>query len=280
MEISVVIPIYNVTQNAIKHLPSIIKKLSHKYKDFELLFIVDNLHINDDINKLQNIVQHYSNVKVHFLNKNYGQHFATLCGYYLAKADFIVCIDEDMCNYVTEICNTDVYKNVDVFYFHYNKNDMYKSNVRRFFSNTYKFVINKVVNLKQHSTFRIISKELRNKILEEKHIYWNLDVMIFDNTNKIANQTLYIPDISDSNTAYNYKKLSQIAFEIAYEHNNILMNSLLVLLPTLLFYFWSENIANALVFYIVSIAFISTLFVIKKRTTKSTVEKISNALMN
>jgi hypothetical protein len=104
--------------------------------------------------------------------------------------------------------------------------------------------------------------------------------MIFDNTNKIANQTLYIPDISDSNTAYNYKKLSQIAFEIAYEHNNILMNSLLVLLPTLLFYFWSENIANALVFYIVSIAFISTLFVIKKRTTKSTVEKISNALMN
>lgn len=171
MEISIVVPIYNVTKHAVKHLPLIIESLAYKYKDFELLFMVDNLHINIEIENLIQLSKNYKQINIHFLNKNYGQHFATLCGYYLAKGDFIMCIDEDMSKYIVEVCNTNEYKNVEVFYFYYNKNDMYKSSVRKIFSNTYKSVINKMVNLKKHSTFRIISKDLRNKLLIDKHIF-------------------------------------------------------------------------------------------------------------
>ncbi len=280
MEISVVIPIYNVTKHAVKHLPLIIESLAHKYKDFELLFMVDNLHINNEIENLIHLSKNYKQIKVHFLNKNYGQHFATLCGYYLAKGDFIVCIDEDMSKYIVEVCNTNEYKDVDVFYFYYNKNDMYKSSVRKFFSNSYKSVINKIVNLKKHSTFRIISKDLRNRMLEDKHVFWNLDVMIFDNTQKVGSHTLYIPDLSDNDTTYNYKKLCQIAFEIVYEHNNIVTNLLLLMIPALLCYGIYANVVITVLLYLLSVILASLYFLIKKRRTLSTEQKILDALAN
>ncbi|WP_462222790.1 hypothetical protein, partial [Ferruginibacter sp.] len=41
---------------------------------------------------------------------------------------------------------------------------------------------------------------------------------------------------TDKDTVYNYKKLSKMAFEIAYEHNTILMNILFALMPAFLFF--------------------------------------------
>ncbi len=280
MEISIVIPIYNVTKNAVEHIPSIIDLFRCKYIDFELLFVIDNIAIDREVQALLNLSNDYPEVKICFLNKNYGQHFATLCGYFLAKGDFIVCIDEDMTKYIPEICNYNEYKNFEVFYFHYNKSDMYRSNIRRFFSNAYKNIINKVVNLKEHSTYRIISKSLRDKILLEKHIFWNLDVMIFDNTKKIGSTTLFLPDINDKDSVYNYKKLSVIAFEIAYEHNNILSNIIFAILPTLIFYSIFSNLLAATLFYFILAMITCFYFVLGKRKTKNTQQKILDAFTN
>lgn len=278
MEISIVVPIYNVAKNAVEHIPSIIEMLKCKYKDFELLFIIDNIVINEQIQALLTLSKRYSEIKVSQLNNNYGQHFATLCGYYLAKGDFIVCIDEDMTKYLCELCNHHEYQQHDVFYFYYNKNDMYRSNIRRFFSNTYKHLINKVVNLKKHSTYRIISKSLRDKILSNKHIFWNIDVMIFNNTNDIGSATLYLPDISDEDSVYNYKKLSAIAFEIAYEHNTILMNTIFASIVSYLLFFTTQNIRLSLLFFAFLLFLTTASFKILKHKSLTTIEKISNAL--
>lgn len=280
MEISIVIPIYNVTKNAVEHIPTVIDLLRRKYKDFELLFVIDNIAIDKEVQALLNLSNVYSEIKISRLNKNYGQHFATLCGYYLAKGDFIVCIDEDMTKYISEICQHNEYQNFEVFYFYYNKNDMYRSSVRRFFSNTYKKIINKVVNLKNHSTYRVISKSLRDKILRDKHIFWNIDVMIFDNTNKIGSATLFLPDINDFDSVYNYKKLSVIAFEIAFEHNNILSNILYSIFPAILFFYFFKNLIALLIFYFLLAIITSLCFIIIKRKTKNTEQKILAALAN
>ena len=165
MELSVVVPVYRSAKNAVVHLPLIIETFRHKYRNFEVLFIIDYHDMNSEMDSFIELCEKYSETKIHALNKNYGQHFATLCGYYLAQGDFIACVDEDMSEYMLEICKTDDYKNQDVFYFYYNKNEMYNSSVRKFFSVLYKYLIGKIVNLKKHSTFRIISKELRDKIL-------------------------------------------------------------------------------------------------------------------
>ena len=278
MEISIVIPIYNTAKNAIRSLDEVIPALRGKYKDFELLFVIDNTGVEKEIQALALCKNKFSEIKIYQLNKNYGQHFATLCGYYLAKGDFIVCVDEDMSANIVEVCKTDEYKKFDVFYFYYNKNDMYNSATRKVLSNSYKSIINKVVNLKQHSTFRVISNSLRNKILLNKHIFWNLDVMIFDNTNNIGSTTLYLPDITDEDTGYDYIKLSKIAFEIAYEHNAILMNILFALLPGILFFLVVKSWFVTILFFIVLVIISSAIFRFSRLQTDDTAHKISAAI--
>jgi hypothetical protein len=76
----------------------------------------------------------YSEIKHTFFEKKLRTTlYNIMCGYYLAKGDFIACIDEDMSEYVLEICKTNSYKNTDVFYFYYDKNQMYNSPVQKVF---------------------------------------------------------------------------------------------------------------------------------------------------
>lgn len=280
MELSIVIPVYRSAKNAFVHLPLIIDTLRGKYKNFEVIFIIDYPKVNHQLQAFIDLCEKYKEVKIQLLNKNYGQHFATLCGYYIAKGNFIACVDEDMSAYIVEICKTDAYKNFDVFYFYYDKNKMYNSSVRKFFSILYKYLIRKIVNLKKHSTFRVISKELRDKMLIDKHYYWNLDVMTFDNTNKISGITIQDCTITDDNTTYNYKKLLKIAFEIAYENNPIFMNMLFSIVPALLFYFITKNIISTSFFYLLLIVTFSWLFNFIKKKNSSTTKKILAALKN
>lgn len=278
MELSVVIPIYHSANNAIAHLPAVLSALQGKYKDFEIIFIIDNEQISEDVKALFALEKQYPEMSVHQLRKNYGQQFATLCGYYLAKGDYILSVDEDMTRYTTEICKTDDYKNKEVFYFYYDKNSMYNSDTRKVLSNLYKSIIHKIVNLKRNSTFRIISKSLRNKILKNKHIFWNIDVTIFNNTNNIGSQDLPDCDITDHNSAYNYKRLFQVAFEIAYEHNTIFMNLLFAIIPAIIYYWRFHDKMRTTVVYIFFAIVITSFFLILKICSLSTEKKILNAL--
>ena len=280
MELSVVVPIYCSTKNAIEHLPKIVEALRHKYRKFEVLFIIDYHDMNSEMDSFMILCQQYSEIRIHALNKNYGQHFTTLCGYYLAKGDFIACVDEDMSAYILEICKTNDYKKFDVFYFFYNKNEMYNSAVRKFFSVLYKFLISKIVNLKRHSTFRIITKELRDKILLDKHYYWNLDVMIFDNTQLVGGTSIENCSITDDYSTYNYKKLIKVAFEIAYEHNPIFMNMLFAFLIASFLFFMTKDILTTILSFVSITVFTSVLFNWIKQNSATTIHKILAALKN
>ncbi len=278
MELSVVIPIYHSAKNAIDHLPKVISALRDKYKDFEVIFIIDNEYISKDVYSLFALENQYSEVKIQQLCKNYGQQFATLCGYYLAIGEYILSIDEDMTQYITEICDTNAYIGKDVYYFYYDKNTMYNSDTRKVLSNVYKFIIKKIVNLKRNSTFRIISSTLKNKILDNKHIFWNIDVTIFNNTKNIGSQEMTQFNISDHNSAYNYKKLFQVAFEIAYEHNTIFMNLLFAVVPATIYYLRFHDTMRTTVVFIFFAILITSFFVGLKKFSVSTNKKIEMAL--
>ena len=232
MELSVIIPVYHSAKNALQHLPDMITVLHSKFKVFEIIVVIDNENINEEVQELFLLKKQYSEVEIYQLNKNHGQHFATLSGYYLAKGDFIMSIDEDMTEYISVVCTTNEYMKSDALYFFYDKDRMYNSSLRKVLSNSCKFLIYKIVNLKKHSTFRIISKSLRDKILENKHIFWNVDVMIFNNTDNIGSYEVHQCNVTDLDSSYNYKKLFKFAFEIVYEHNTIFMNLLIAIIRT------------------------------------------------
>lgn len=278
MELSVVIPIYHSAKNALSYLPEVIKGLRGKYKEFEIIFIIDNKIISDEAITLFSFRQDYPEIRVQQLRKNYGQHFATMCGYYLAQGDFILSVDEDMTKYITKICTTDDYKKHEVFYFCYDKNNMYNSDTRKVLSNLYKSVIHKIVNLKKHSTFRVISRSLRDKMLKTKHFFWNLDVMIFNNTNNVGSLDLKDCDVTDLNSGYNYKKLFQVAFEIAYEHNTIFMNLLLAIGPSFMYYVIYGSMFRTVFVYIFFATVITSFFTLLIYFSAPTIQKIENAL--
>ena len=278
MEFSVVIPIYHTASNSIKHIQSVIAALQNKYTTFEIIFIIDNNYVSANVQELFLLEMKYKCIKVHQLNKNYGQQFATLCGYYLANGDYILTVDEDMTHYIPLACKTKAYTIYDVYYFYYNKDLMYESDIRKKLSNIYKSIIMKVVNLKRSSTFRIISQSLRDKLISNKHIYWNIDVSIFNNTNSIGSEEIEHIDFSDNNSAYNYKKLFQMAFEIAYEHNTIFMNLIFAMVPAIIYFWKYHDTMRTTVVYIFFAVLITSIFVGLKILSPSTASKIKKAL--
>ncbi len=278
MELSIVIPIYRLAKNALQELPAAIDVLRKRYTSFEVLFIIDNDVYTDEVKRLWQLQDAFPEVRVQPLKRNYGQHFATLCGFYLAKGDFIMSVDEDMTKYISTVCDNHEYSQYDVYFWHYNKNEMYTSVIRKIFSILFKALVHRIINFKKNSTFRVISKALRDKIMRDKHIYWNIDVMIFNETENIGGCDLDKFDVKDFDSGYNYKTLINVAFEIVYEHNTIFMNLILAVVPAILCFLFTGNCRITAVIYGISTVLLVLFFLLLKRRTPDTTDKIQQAL--
>ncbi len=278
MDFSVVIPLYYYANNTATHLTDISKALASKYKDFEIIFVIDNSQISKEIAHLMDIQEQFKEVKIVQLNKNYGQHFATLCGFYVAKGKHILSVDEDMSHYIIDICKESDYENADIYFYFYDKDKMYQSTIRKTLSNAYKNLLNHTMSLKPSSTFRVINADLRSKILNNKHIFWNIDIMLFKHTDNIKGELIEGFNVTDQHSSYNYKKLFQMAFEIIYEHNTFLMNLLLALVPTILYYWTYHDTMRTIGVYVFFTIAITAFFNLLKYFTPSTSSKIEAAL--
>lgn len=280
MQISIVIPIYNTIQHLLIGLPSIITLVSSKYTDFEIIIVKDTKETINGFDKLLNIKDNYKQIEIYYLNANYGQHFATLCGFYLAKGKHIVSIDEDTVEYLTELCYDNNYINYNIYYYLYSKNKIYNSINRIFLSKLFLRFYTFILNIKVHSTYRIISKQLRDEILKKKHIYWEIDAMIQAQTDDIGYKSISVNNITDKASGYNYYKLFKMAFKICYEHCNTIVNLIFSLILSLILYSIT-NLANFIVIIFLIIFFSSTLiYRIRKHTTSTTKAKILKALQN
>lgn len=95
-DFSVVIPIYNSSpflKELVSRLHHVLKNIN---KSFEII-LVDDGSTDDSWKIIDSIKKEYNNsVKGVKLNKNYGQHNATLCGINLSVGDFVFTIDDDL----------------------------------------------------------------------------------------------------------------------------------------------------------------------------------------
>ncbi|MCB0507270.1 MAG: glycosyltransferase [Chitinophagales bacterium] len=279
MELSIVIPLYHSAKNTYRHLPNILTTLRNKYKAFEIIFIIDNNYISKDILPILETEKNNPEIKIYQLQKNYGQHFATLCGFYLAQGEHILSVDEDMSHYLLELSKTDEYKKYDIYYFYYDKDMMYNSTIRRVLSNSFKKALSFIIRVKPSSTFRIITASLRDKILSRKHIFWNIDIMLINFTDNIGGQEIDAADVTDHDSSYNYKRLFRMAFEIVYEHNTIFMNLFFALIPSILYYLRFHDRMRTTVVYIFFAILITLFFNLMKWLSPSTKSKFEAAIM-
>lgn len=95
MDISIVIPIFNESENIsllYSELNNVMNSLNKKY---EVIFVNDG-STDDSLNKLKKIHSENASTKIINLNKNFGQTAAIVAGFDLAEGQIIITMDGDL----------------------------------------------------------------------------------------------------------------------------------------------------------------------------------------
>lgn len=92
---SVVIPIYNESENIQPLYEILTPVLAHTFSSYEIIY-VDDCSTDDSLAKLKDLHSRDEHIKVIALCRNFGQTAALACGFDYAKGDIIISMDGDM----------------------------------------------------------------------------------------------------------------------------------------------------------------------------------------
>ena len=102
MEISIVIPVYNESENIKELAAELTCAVQPLKKSYELIF-VDDGSSDSSVPIIKQMMKEYPNLKLVRLNRNYGQHAAIFAGFEQAQGKIIVTLDADLQNPPSEI---------------------------------------------------------------------------------------------------------------------------------------------------------------------------------
>jgi undecaprenyl-phosphate 4-deoxy-4-formamido-L-arabinose transferase len=163
---SVVVPVYNAEDTLEELVLRLIRTFEKIKEPYELIFIDDNSQDRSwDI--LRSLREKHPEVSCYQLMRNYGQQNATMCGFRLAKGQFILTLDDDLQNPPEEIPSliTELEKGYDAVF------GVYEAKKHTRYRLWGSWLINKfyVLTFKTKgrvSAFRILRSDLAKKILE------------------------------------------------------------------------------------------------------------------
>ena len=210
IQLSIVIPVYNSEDTIGKLTDNLVQSLRDDYK-LEIVLVNDcskdkseticiNLH-----EKFKSIVKFYS------LAKNVGEHNAVMAGLTQVTGDFIVIMDDDFQNPISEVIKLVQFgkqSNFDVVYTYY---DTKKHN---FFRNLGSMFNDKVANLMLKkpkdlylSSFKLINKFLVNEIIKYDLPFPYIDGLILRTTNSIGKIQVHHQERNVGKSGYTLNKL-------------------------------------------------------------------------
>ncbi len=223
IDISVVVPVHNSEET----LEELFLRLSAVFKElqttYEVIFVEDGGSDNswDVLKKLKH--EFPDLIKAIKLNKNFGQHNATMCGFTFAKGDMIITIDDDLQNPPEEIeklLHTYEKENSDITYGIYTKKQ--HSFARNVLSKSVKK--SSKIFLKgtgKGSSFRIINNKLIRKILDHNISFIFIDEVMQWYTSKISFVEVEHKKRQYNKSGYGSRKLFNIASDLTYYYTNI-----------------------------------------------------------
>ncbi len=223
MDFTVVVPVFN-SEGSLEELFNRLKVVfDGMKKSFEVIFVEDGGDDNSwDIIKgiKKQFPDHIVAVK---LNKNFGQHNATMCGFSFAKGELIITIDDDLQNPPEEIPKlVDAMKRdeSDVTYGIYDKKK--HSFVRNVLSKT----VRKSSKMLKRGTgkgssFRIIDRKIIDKMLDHNQTFIFIDEVFLWYTDHISFVVVDHHKRVHSKSGYGAKKLFHLAANLTYFYTGI-----------------------------------------------------------
>jgi len=224
MEYSVVIPVYN-SQDSLEELFNRINETLQKLtNEFEVIF-VDDYSSDGSWGILNQIKQtNQSKVKIISFAKNYGQHNATMCGFRHAKGNIVITLDDDLQHNpedIPQLVSALKEKQVDII-FGAPIDYRYKKGYRRYVSKLWKFGTHKLNNaLEDGSSFRVIKKEIINKVISHRQHFIFIDEMLGWYTDIIDVEKVNFNKTEKKDSGYNAIKLFFLMLNLGIFYSSI-----------------------------------------------------------
>lgn len=223
LDFSVVVPVHN-SEEALEELFSRLNATFNKLgNSFEVIFVDDGSSDNS-WEVLKKIKHEFPDlIKVIKLNKNFGQHNATMCGFTFAKGDRVITIDDDLQNPPEEIAKLITAYQVngsDVTY------GIYSKKQHTFARNIMSKGVKKsskvfMKGLGNGSSFRIINNTIIKKILDHNITFVFIDEVLQWYTSKITFVDVEHKKRKHNKSGYSSFKLFNIGSNLIYYYTNI-----------------------------------------------------------
>ncbi|MDI3535681.1 MAG: hypothetical protein PWR12_245 [Eubacteriaceae bacterium] len=217
-KISVVIPVYN-SQHSIKKLVNRVIKVFEKHNQSLELILVDDCSKDNSRKVLASLACLDQRVQAFFLKKNMGQQAALKYGICQSGGDYVVTLDDDLEQQPEDIflLIDEIKRGYDVVY-GIAKRDGYAAH-RQFGSNLvdlfFTVFLKKPPKIKV-SSFRIMSRAVADRIIEDTTSFVYLSAIILRVTQNIGNVTVAYQKRPYGKSNYNLKKLSLLYLNLLY----------------------------------------------------------------
>ena len=218
--VSVIVPVYNSEKSLEKLCDRLMKTLSDKFINYEIIFVNDSSK-DHSWEVLIHIEKLYSGiVRIVNLMKNYGQHGAIMCGFSLAKGDVMVTIDDDLQQppeYIPQMIEL-LDSGYDAVFasYTYKQHSVFRNLGTAMINKVNEYSFKKPKGIKV-SSYRVITRKTVEDILNSNTSYPYISGMILNVTNNVANYP-----VSHERREYgvsNYKPLNLVSLA-----NNLLFN--------------------------------------------------------
>jgi len=208
--LSILIPVYNSEKTIGRLVEGLIGNLCPLFK-LEIVLVNDNSIDRSDEVCVSLFEKHRKTVKFYSLSRNVGEHSAVMAGLNNATGDFVVIMDDDFQNPVSEVIklvDTALGKNYDVVYSYYEKK---RHNLLR---NMGSWLNDRAANymLKKPkglylSSFKVLNNFLVNEIIKYKAPFPYIDGLILQITDKIGTVKVEHHERKEGRSGYTLRKL-------------------------------------------------------------------------
>ena len=210
---SVVVPVYNSEKTLEELYDRVNKVFVGLQASYEIIFVED-CGRDQSWTVIESLKIKYPGViKGIKLSKNFGQHNALICGFNEVSGDYIITMDDDLQTPPEEIPKLILKQkaeNAEMVYAIYENKKHHQ--VRNIGSYLIKRVFKIVFNAKPDaSSFRLISRNLTNKVIQHNQNFVFIDGLLQWHTNNIAYQVTEHHDRKHGTSNYSLFKLIQLS---------------------------------------------------------------------
>ncbi len=251
---SIIIPVYkseDIVTNTVERLLGVLELKNIKA---EIILINDGSPDNS-WKIIKSLANKYSQVKSINLVKNFGQHNAVLCGFEYGKGDYFITMDDDLQNPPEEIIHLIRKINEDDYDLVFGKfKEKKHASHRKIGSKLVGYLNYKIFNKPKHITltnFRIIRKDLINRLLTYRTSYPYIPGMLLMFSSKIGNVDVDHQSREIGTSNYTLRRILSLMTRLLINYSSYplrLLSSIGLLISSLSFFIGSIYLFRGLLF--------------------------------